>query len=80
MRARLEPGGDNILVRIWPVGTKRLLGWTNASVCVLPAQIESLMKEGKNAYAVVTVRPLTRSKPGHMQFVCVADARSIAVR
>jgi len=75
IHARLEPGADNILVRIWPVGTKRLLGWTREDVCTLPENIRAAMDAGRTIYAVVTIRPLTQSQPGHMQFVCIAAAR-----
>ena len=72
-------GGDNILVRVWPVGTHRLLGWTNGELCELPDSIASLMKAEKTVYADVTVRPLTSSRPGYMQFVCIARAEKTVV-
>jgi hypothetical protein len=74
-RARLVPGADNIRIRIWPVGSSRLLGYTDGALkCRLPPMLKHLMDEGKTVYADVSVRPVTLSQPGHMQFACVASA------
>jgi hypothetical protein len=79
-QARLTPGADNISIRIWPVGTNRLLGYADGALkCHLPPMLERLMDEGKTVYADLTVRPVTRSQPGHMQFACVASAQHMKV-
>ena len=89
MRARLQHGGDNVVVRIWPVGTKRTLGYLGDGVspdgrdvhCQLPQAVEeAVVDEDKTVYADVTVRPITQSRPGAMQFVCIAAAKRVVVR
>ena len=80
VQARLTRGADNILVRVWPVGTTRLLGWTDETLCSLPPPIDSLIAAGKTVYADVVVRPLTPSRPGYMQFVCINAATKVVVR
>jgi hypothetical protein len=80
IRVRLVAGGDNILIRIWPVGTRRLLGWTNAELCTPPSDLDSPMRAGKYVYADVVVRPLSRPDAHTMQFVCIAGATNVTVR
>jgi hypothetical protein len=76
IHARLEQGADNIRLWIWPVGTKRYLGWAEKALrCSLPTQIEELTGSGKTVYANIAVRPVSKSRPGHMQYVCVASAK-----
>jgi hypothetical protein len=80
-RARLVPGADNIMIRIWPVGSSRLLGYADGALrCGLPPMLELLMDEGKTVYADVSVRPVTPSHAGHMQFACVASADRMKVQ
>jgi hypothetical protein len=80
IRARLVAGGDNILIRIWPVGTTRILGFTNAERCTPPPELDSPMRAGKYVYADVVVRPLTKSQSGSMQFVCIAAVTNLTAR
>jgi hypothetical protein len=81
VHARLEPGGDNVAVWIWPVGTSRYLGYLgDGRGCALPPRLDSLMTVGKTVYADIVVRPISRSRPGHMQFVCIAAVHKLIVR
>ena len=81
VHARLVPGADNILVRIWPVGTTRILGYADGALkCSLPPKIDSLMTAEQVVFADVVVRPVTRSRPGYMRFVCIATATRLVVR
>lgn len=81
LRARLVPGADNIRIRIWPVGSSRLLGYAGRALkCRLPPMLERLMDQGKTVYAEVSVRPVAPSQPGHMQFACVAAADHMKVQ
>ena len=81
LHARLMQGGDNIEVRIWPVGTKRQLGWAgDAKRCSLPPTLEALMAAAKTVYADIVVRPVSQSRPGTMQFVCIAAVQKLVIR
>jgi hypothetical protein len=80
IRARLVAGGDNILIRIWPVGTTRLLGFTNAEICTPPPELDLPMREGKYVYADVAVRPVTRPHDDAMELVCIGAATNLTAR
>lgn len=80
-RARLQHGADNIIIWIWRVGTKRMLGYADGALrCTLPDNIDSVITTAKTIYADIVVRPVSRAQPGHMQFVCIASATKLIVR
>jgi len=80
VRARMEIGADTISVWVWPVGTKRYLGYPDWAKCKLPINVASRITLGNVLYANIVVRPLSVEKPKHMQFVCIASASHIVVR
>jgi len=81
IRARLEPGGDNVAIWIWPVGTKRYLGYLgDGGSCALPRRLAAIMENDRVAYANIVVRPTARTRAGYMQFVCIASVSRITVR
>jgi hypothetical protein len=74
--------------RIWIVGTKRILGVADAkgdvaATPLLPGSLEDEMFSGapcsKAAFGDYTVCPLTRSRPGVMQRVCVDGAARLRI-
>ena len=73
-------------VRLWKVGTKRILGvWELAEPndpgpCPLPPYLATLVIDDKVVYADFMVRPVSRAKPGVMQQVCVASASGIVAQ
>lgn len=86
IHARLHLGADNIEVWIWPVGTHRYFGdvgfvdlGSNKEPCGLPSNLVSPLLAGKTIFANITVRPISRKEPGHMQFVCIAAATHLVV-
>ncbi len=80
LRARLQIGADTISVWVWPVGTKRYLGYPDWAKCGLPTNLPLRAIPSNVVYANIVVRPLSVEKPGHMQFVCIASASHIVVR
>ena len=80
IRARLQRGADTISVWVWPVGTKRYLGYPDWAQCRLPAAVALQLSQSNVLYANIVVRPLSVAKPKHMQFVCIASASHIVVR
>jgi hypothetical protein len=75
-------------IRIWVVGTKRVLGVEDAegnpgSDAVLPpdldAKVSGLSPCSKAAWGDFTVCPLTASKPGVMQRVCLAKTGKVRI-
>jgi hypothetical protein len=75
-------------VRIWIVGTQRVLGVEDATGNpggdpLLPDTLQRTMLSGapctKAAFGDLTVCPLTPQHPGVMQRVCVVSAKKIVV-
>ena len=71
--------------RIWPVGTRRIIGVVaangDAEAAVLPPAVESRVVHGDQPRAVIgvyTLCPLSPRRPGRMQFACMAGARNLA--
>src|SRR5215470_20323534 len=68
-------------VRIWPVGTNRLLGVLDGSGAaesdhIVPPELNALIvSRGDGSFTSVfgdfSVCPLTRQQPGRMQMVCI---------
>ncbi|HXP77866.1 MAG TPA: hypothetical protein VN823_27270 [Stellaceae bacterium] len=77
---------NGIPIRIWVVGTRRMLGVRDAAgggVTVRP-EILRLLSQGEPGETVVygdyEVCPLTKTHPGWMQFVCVEGAAHLVAR
>jgi hypothetical protein len=69
-------------VRIWKVGTGRVLGVyneTDTGTCRLPHELWTSLPSHV-IYADFVVRPLAADRPGVMQMVCVASATKIVIR
>lgn len=79
VRARLQRGADTVSVWVWPVGTKRYLGYPDWAKCRLPTAVALQLSQNNVLYANIVVRPLSIEKPKHMQFVCIASANHIVV-
>ncbi len=73
IRGRVTLANGAFPVKIWPVGTRRLLG-VDISRCELPKNIQRLVEEEKDVYGDLEIRPLTASEPGVMKMVCLASA------
>lgn len=74
-------------IRLWPIGTKRLLGVIDPTDIssvpgrpILPDEIKSKLDWDKNVYGDFLVCPLTRSQPGKMQTVCIESGKNLIVR
>ncbi len=65
-------------IRIAPKGTKRLLGVVPSENEIMPSPLKEAIGLDRDAFAEMEVCPMTKSKPGHMQLVCVESARNIA--
>ena len=75
----------NPSVRIWRVGTTRILGVSEQrfyaeGYCNLPASVRDRLSWDSDLFADFVVCPFTREEPGVMQLVCVESARHIIVR
>jgi hypothetical protein len=80
MRGRAALYNGNPTVRIWKVGTRRLLGVSGRRceppACEpLPANVRTALDWEHQVFADFVLCPLTRERPGVMQMVCI-DAAS----
>jgi hypothetical protein len=57
------------------------VGYYDENTIALPANVLKILNgSGTDVFADYDVCPLTRSKPGHMQHVCVVEASKVFVR
>jgi hypothetical protein len=71
--------------RIWPVGTKRLLGVSEArfyksEYSNMPPDLSHLLEWDKEIFADFVVCPFTPDEPGVMRLVCVDSASNVVVK
>jgi micrococcal nuclease len=78
-RGRMQAANGNPSVRIWKVGTKRVLGVRNENLENLPTKVKEQFSFGVFVFADYKVCPLTKEKPGHMQMVCVESMKNIRI-
>lgn len=77
-RGRLSAWNGAPALRIWRVGTRRILGVSDDQP--LPADLQKHMDWDVEAWGDFTVCPFTHERPGVMQSVCVESSRGIAYR
>jgi len=76
VRGRLSAWNGNPTFRIWPIGTKRMLGVREEFD--LPSELDPHLGHFDDVvYANFEVCPLTAARAGAMQIVCVESARNI---
>jgi len=87
VRGRVQTNSDNVLVRLWKVGTSRVVEIQNEVsgidfpvICNLPSEIYRLLGEAKIIYADFVIRPLTADRPGVMGYACIASAKNVVAR
>ena len=85
VRGRMRAYNGNPSVRIWRVGTTRMLGVSDQrfkmpDVVNLPADLEAMVTTGADLYADFVVCPFTRDVPGVMRMVCVESAGHVTSR
>jgi len=90
IRGRLIIYNGGWQLRIWPVGTKRLLAvvdpngiWDDTTsqesgAPYMTPEVKKALNFGDNAvFADYTLCPLTKDIPEHMRHVCMVDAKNI---
>jgi len=80
IRGRVSLHNGNPSVRIWPVGSKRLLGVRDAEPPLLPPELQKSLSWDHYVFADLKVCPLTKPREGRMQVVCIASVRNAACR
>jgi len=85
IRGRMNYWNGAPSVRIWQVGTKRILGVSEGRFKMdgylnLPAAIEAKLSWESDLFGDFVVCPFTPDEPGVMRFVCVDSAKHLSVR
>ena len=80
VRGRVSLHNGNPSVRIWPVGTKRLLGVRDAEPPLLPPEMRKSLSWDHHVFADLKVCPLTKPRERRMQVVCIASVRNAVIR
>jgi hypothetical protein len=90
VHGRLQEANGGIAVRIWPMGTNRLLGIFDGDgkyygdEPILPISVGKLLASGApqsvGVYGDYEVCPLTKEEPEHMQFVCIEKASNLTAQ
>ena len=86
VHGRLSVYNGTPSIRLWPMGSKRLLGVidpqdpSNApGPSVLAAPVKQKLDWDKDVFGDFLVCPLTRSKPGRMQTICIESGKNLRV-
>ena len=66
-------------MRIWKVGTKRLLAVIPSEDEIIPDNLKKQIGTGKEVYADFVVCPFEKEEEGHMQSVCIESAKNMII-
>ena len=85
IRGRMSFYNGTPSVRIWPVGTKRMLGVSEGRFYLddygdVPEELVRQISWETAMFADFTLCPFTDDKPGVMRLVCVESAENISIR
>jgi len=85
LRGRMNYANGSPTVRIWPVGTGRVLGVSEGRFAVpgivnLPSDLQARLSWESDLFADFIVCPFTPDQPGVMRLVCVDAATNVVVR
>jgi|ERR1041385_1348652 hypothetical protein len=87
VHGRLSVYNGTPSIRLWPIGTRRLLGIIDPNdvsnapgSTVLPVEIKNKLDADKDVLGDFLVCPLTRQQPGRMQTVCIESGKNLSVR
>lgn len=78
LRGRLSAWNGSPTLRIWRVGTKRILGVQDDEP--LPADLQRHMNWDVEAWGEFTVCPFTKERPGEMQIVCIESSKQVVFK
>lgn len=85
VHGRLSTYNGNPAVRLWNIGTKRILGVSDQRFSLpgyrnLPEDLAQQLNGENNVYGDFLVCPFTRSRPREMQLMCIESAKNIVVK
>jgi hypothetical protein len=87
VHGRLSVYNGTPSIRLWPIGTKRLLGVIDPADAsnapgpsVLPTEIKQKLDWDKEVFGDFRVCPLTNQQRGKMQTICIESGKNLTVR
>lgn len=86
VHGRATVGSGTPALRIWPVGTKRMLGVTAGPIAddaddpIAPEKMLSFTNDVEAIFGDFEVCPFTPERKGHMQLVCVQSATKLFMK
>jgi hypothetical protein len=79
VRGRMSAYNGTPSLRIWPIGSRRLLGVLPAENEIVPDNLKGKATFKQSVFATFEVCPFAKHQAGTMQFVCVESATDITV-
>lgn len=84
VRGRLSLYNGAPTIRLWRVGTKRILGvsasYSKAGYSSIPEEIEKLLNWESEVWGDFLVCPFTRQKANEMQMICIESGKNVVIR
>lgn len=85
VRGRLSVYNGAPAVRLWRVGTRRMLGVSEQRFAIpgyrnIPSDIERQISPDVDVFGDFLVCPFTPQRQGEMQFVCIEGGKNLVVR
>jgi hypothetical protein len=85
VQGRLSVYNGAPVMRIWKVGTKRMLGISEQRFAVegyrnVPETIQNQLNQDVEIFGDFLVCPFTRPKAGEMQMVCVEEGKNLKAK
>jgi len=85
VHGRLSTGADTIELRLWPIGTKRMLGVSDGPAIndaehpIYPKAL-TFPNDNETIFGDFEVCPFTPKREGEMQFVCIESASHVITK
>jgi len=85
VRGRLSTYNGNPAVRLWNIGTRRVLGVSDQRFSLagyrnIPEDLAKQLDGKSNVFGDFLVCPFTRPRPGEMQLMCIESAKNVLVK
>lgn len=77
IHARVFVANGTPSVRMWPVGSTRILGVLPSEREIMPDVLRKHVDHDTRLYGDYEVCPFTPEKPGEMRFVCIESASNL---
>lgn len=80
VHGRISVSNGTPSVRLWPIGTERLIGILPSEAEIMPESIKNNLKADIVIYGDYLICPFTKAKAGQMQFACIESASNLVIK